>query len=366
MRIGITTFNWADNYGALLQAHALQTLLQARGHEVQIVDYRPQITMPLVRRWLSATPRGCVRKWEAEWKRGLFDGFRKKHLTRTPDIFRAAPELRKLSDRFDLLITGSDQVWNPKWLVPSEGLFDLCFLSFAGENTRRISYAASIGHSDLSTLTDEWQKMLSDRMKTMDAISVREQSGVELVRQLCGRSDAVCVADPTLLLGAHQWNALAGPQKTEKKYMFSFMLHGLERDAAVVCGQIVGKKGIPVFKCDARWTSLHKGYVLPSPPGWLRCIRGADFVVTNSFHCTVFCLIFHVPFVAVLIDGEKGSMNSRITDLLKAVGLDNRAISPGAKVPLDALHEVINWDGVNQKINGIKIRAIAFLTDQQL
>jgi hypothetical protein len=361
MRIGITTFQWADNYGALLQAHALQTFLQARGHEVQIVDYRPQRPRSLVRRWFSASPRGCAHKWEANWKKFLFERFRKKNLGRTPEVFQSASELRKISDRFDLLIAGSDQVWNPKWLAQVDGLTDLYFLSFAGQRSRRISYAASIGHSDLSTMKEEWQKILAERMKAMDAISVREQSGVELVRQLCGRTDAVCVADPTFLLDANQWAGVVGSRKRKGKYIFSFMLHGLEQDASVVCGQMAGKKEIPVFKCDARRTPLHKGYVLPSPAGWLRWIRGADFVVTNSFHCTVFCLIFHVPFVAVLIDGTIGSMNSRITDLLKAVGLSPRAVAAGVELPTGIVTGRIDWGSVDQAVASMRIGAVGFL-----
>jgi hypothetical protein len=364
MKIGVTTFQWADNYGALIQAHALQTFLQARGHEVQIVDYRPETGAALVRRWLSASPRGCVRKWEANWKKLLFERFRKKHLVRTPEVFRSASELRKIADRFDLLIAGSDQVWNPKWLVQSEGLFDLYFLSFAGSKTRRISYAASIGHSDLSTLTDEWKQMLAVRMKAMDAISVREQSGVELVRQLCGRTDAVCVADPTLLLDRAHYDQLAGTSVEQNPYLFSFVLHGLEQDAAEACRSVAEQLGLKIVCCNAGKTGLHSGYTLPSPEGWLRNIRDARFVVTNSFHCTVFCLIFHVPFVAVLIDGENGSMNSRITGLLKAVGLTHRIISPGEKLGDNIYTAKIDWDKVEREIDIMKTGADGFLQSQ--
>jgi hypothetical protein len=366
MKIGITTFQWADNYGALIQAYALQTFLQARGHEVQIVDYRPQKGASMVRRWLSASPRGCVRKWESNWKQFLFERFRKKHLVRTPEVFRSASELRKIADRFDLLIAGSDQVWNPKWLAQSEGLFDLYFLSFAGSKTRRISYAASIGHSDLSTLTDEWKQMLAVRMKAMDEISVREQSGVELVRQLCGRTDAVCVADPTLLLGRAHYDRLAGTSVEKNPYLFSFMLHGLEQDAAEACRSVSEYLRLTIARCNAGKTGLHAGYTLPSPEGWLRNIRDARFVVTNSFHGVVFCLLFHTPFVALLINGSTGSMNSRITELLKAVGLSHRTVVAGAGVPSETVIKKIDWDGVDRAMASMRSESLGFLTEQGL
>lgn len=361
MNIGITTFQWADNYGAVLQAHALQSFLQSRGHKVQIVDYRPQTPKPLVRRWLSSSPRGCIRKWEAEWKKYLFEQFRKKYLTRTSCVFRSSSELLKIADSFDLLIAGSDQVWNPKWLDQFEGLFDFYFLSFARSKTRRISYAASIGHSDSSTLRSEWQKILADKMKVMDAISVREQSGVELVRQLCGRTDAVFVADPTLLLDRAHYERLVGPPVRHHPYLFSFMLHGLERDAAPACRTISTQLDLKIVRCDAVKSGLHADYTLPSPEGWLRQIRDARFVVTNSFHCILFCLIFHIPFAAVLIEGEIGSMNSRIIDLLKAVELPNRIVAANDEIFSGSATERIKWDQVDRAVGSMKDRSIAFL-----
>lgn len=365
MKIGITTFQWSDNYGAVLQAHALQCFLQQRGHSVEIVDYRTRKPESWVRRWVAKTPFGCVRKWEAVWKKQRFEQFRRQHLIRTPDVFHSSSELRKISDRFDLLIAGSDQVWNPEWLAQVAGLSELYFLSFAGSKTRRISYAASIGHSSRATLTAEWADILCKKLLTIDAVSVRETSGVGLVKELCGRDDAVQVCDPTLLLDRQHYEALAGPVAAGgKKYLFSFMLHGLERDAEPVCRQIAGKEGWRVLKCDARRTALHKGFVLPSPAGWLRRIRDAEFVVTNSFHCTVFCLIFHIPFAAVLIGGQIGSMNSRIVDLLGAVGLANRMVSSGGGIPAAVLEKGIDWDAVDARMDAMRPGAVEFLVGQ--
>jgi hypothetical protein len=364
MKIRITTFQWADNYGALLQAHALQSFLQQRGHEVQIVNYRPHKPGSLLRRWLSVSPRGCVRKWEQQWKRFLFELFRREHFNRTPEVFRSSSELWKISDRFDLLITGSDQVWNPQWISKHPGLFDLFFLSFAGSKTRRISYAASIGHSDLSTLAPEWQRMLAEKMKAMHAISVREQSGVELVRQLCGRTDAVCVADPTLLLAREHYDKLAGRPGRRPPYLFSFMLHGLEQDAAGICRTISGQLGLKTVRCNATKTGLHAGYTLPAPQGWLRTVRDAQFIVTNSFHCTVFCLIFHVPFIAVLVGGKLGAMNSRIIDLLEPVGLSHRIVSPEEADSDELLSEGIDWQGADRGVEEARLSAVEFLKMQ--
>lgn len=361
MKIGILTFHWSDNYGAVLQAHALQTVLQSRGHDVQIVDYRPQQPESLMRRWLSASPRGCVRKWEQNWKAFLFERFRRHHLVRTPDVFHSVSELRNIAEAFDLLITGSDQVWNPRWLDQVEGFWDLYFLTFANPNTRRISYAASIGHSDLKTLTPEWQEKLAAKMKLIDVISVREPSAVDLVQQLCGRKDAVCVADPTFMLDRAHYDKLAGATTREEPYLFSFMLHGLEKEAATACRTVAGRLRLKIVQCNARTTGLHAGYTLPPPEAWLSMIRDAKFVVTNSFHCTVFCLIFHIPFLNVMLDEAIGSMNSRLADVLKPIGLAGRMIPPGQSVPDGIWSTEIAWATVDQYIDIRRVQSLRFL-----
>ena len=128
MKIGVTTFQWSDNYGAVLQAYALQSFLQQRGHEVEIVDYRKDRKRTIFHTFLAKTPSACLRKWHAAYKTYLFDQFRRKHLNLTQTPFYSSQDLGAIRDRYDMLITGSDQVWNPRWLEQRPGFFDLYFL----------------------------------------------------------------------------------------------------------------------------------------------------------------------------------------------------------------------------------------------
>jgi hypothetical protein len=358
MKIGITTFTWVENYGAVLQAHALQRFLQDCGHDVAIANFRVTPLATGLRRWLGRSLAACEKKWKIR----TFDRFRQMHMVFTPETFLSGGDLTALKDRFEVLITGSDQVWNPKWLAQFEGLFDLCFLSFGGPNTRRISYAASIGHSDLRTIKAEWQELMAEKLKAINAISVREKSGVALIEQLAQRSDGVHVVDPTLLLERSHYDALAGRTRKAKRVLFSYMLHGMGNDAIPAIQFISKTLRLKAVKCDGLRTALHPGYTLPSPGGWLRQIRDAEFVVTNSFHAVIFCLIFHRPFIALMIEGEIGSMNSRILELLGSVALESRVFSPGMAVTKTFLDQPIDWKEVDRVIYKLKENGINFLS----
>lgn len=361
MKIGITTFNWANNYGAMLQAYALQSFLCARGHTVEIVRYCVGLPPAGLRKWIARTLYGCVSKWEVTYKEYIFEQFRQRYLMRTPEVFRSINDLKNIADRFDMLITGSDQVWNPSLLAQVDHLDDLYFLSFAGTRTRRISYAASFGCSEKGMMNEEWQNIISQKLQNMDRISVREESGLDVIQSLGVSTNAVHVVDPTLLLGKMDYEKMVGRGKTSRDFLFSYMLHGMEQDAESLCGQISETLKLKRLKCDARKTAVHKGYTLPSPIGWLQQIRDASFMVTNSFHGVAFCLIFHIPFIAVLLGGDISSMNARVVDLLKAVGLTDRIILPQHNTPAEFFNKEINWCNVDQQISSMRAKSVNFL-----
>jgi hypothetical protein len=200
----------------------------------------------------------------------------------------------------------------------------------------------------------------------MHSISVREPSGIELVHSLCGRTDVVAVIDPTLLLSKQYYNRLIGTNKLTKKVLFSYMLHGNYEDSDAIREKIAANLALKIVKCDARKTKLHPGYVLPTPIEWLAHIRDASFVVTNSFHCVVFCLIFHTPFVALLVDGHIGPMNSRIEELLGSVGHKCAIIRMPADITKDLIFREVNWLGIDNNILILRKFAIDYLSKQGL
>jgi hypothetical protein len=361
MKIGIATFQWADNFGAVMQAYALQSYLRNQGNEVEIINFQPQKINYSVRQFLAKTPGAILAKWEALYKRKVFQNFRKDNLQLTADIFRSGADLDRIKDKFDLLITGSDQVWNPKWLSQFEGLWDLCFLRFAGERTRLISYAASFGHADTTTIDQEYSQIIGTYLRKFDAISVREKSGIEIVSKLSGRGGAVRVIDPTLLHDKPFYDSHSGKKKSITPFLFSFMLHGLEKDSDPIERIVCKNLKLKILRCNLVHTPFRRDYVLPGPWGWLQLIRDANFVVTNSFHAVVFCLILQKPFISCLIEGGLGPMNSRIIELLEDVGLSGHATFPSAWENRPEAYIDVDWPRVMKSIGILKGEAIDYI-----
>ena len=328
MRIGIMTFHWATNYGAVLQAYALQETLNSMGHEAVLIDYYPPkfkktLLNCLRNKRVYLIPRS-IRNVKKEKK---IEPFREKYLKRTA-YYASSKQLRKLEMNFDCYICGSDQVWNQSFVRSSEQKKNFVyFLDFVPDDKIIASYAASFG---ASSYPEDLQEELKAVLLRFNAISVREQSGVEIIQRL--KIDNVqLVPDPTLLLAPERYEALL-EEENKGKYVFSYMLHGKQADAEELLN-VLGKRQNEIRVCGNEGVEQ-----------WLKKIHDASFVVTNSFHGTVFSILFHRPFAAVLIKGS--GMNDRIITLLKALGLEAR-IYQGDAAMLDA---DIDWAYVDAQL----------------
>jgi hypothetical protein len=166
---------------------------------------------------------------------------------------------------------------------------------------------------------------------------------------LCGRGDATWLADPTLLIEPGELNNLFHQAPQRSSEIFSYILHGRESEAMPLLKEVERQLSHALIRCDLHRTRLHKGYELPSPQAWLQRIKNAPLVVTNSFHCTVFCLLFHTPFIALPISGRMAPMNNRITELLASVGLENRWFpSEDVRELGPTLKASMDWQRVDQ------------------
>lgn len=361
MKIGIVTFQRTDNYGAALQAFALQAFLSAQGHEVELIDYWPLAPAFWPRRWLAVYPRNMLLKWQVRRIEQRFERFRKQRLRLSSPRITDPADLHSLAGRHDLLIAGSDQIWNPTWIDRIPGGDQFYLLAFAAPTTRKLSYAASFGQATVDAMPAAWQQIFQRELPAFDWISVRESSGTALVETLCGRKDAATVVDPTLLMPASFYSAIMPPPARKPEYLFSFLLHGENPYALRFIEQALRATGLRPRHCHLHAARLARlDDQPPSPEDWLARIRDASLVITNSFHAVVFCLLFHTPFVVLKIGGATAGMNDRINNLLDMAGVSDRLCSANETFQPDAF-PAIDWNTVDSRLAAQREETLARL-----
>ena len=341
MNIGIMTFHWVSNYGAVLQAYALQKHLTDRGNNVKIINYRPLYVIAKQR--LEAVAHRDKAFFEKEKN---LKQFRKKYLALSGKTLPLNSALRRSSFNLDCAIAGSDQIWNTSFTLRGEGRVTLSyFLNFLPDSVKRIGYAVSFG---FSTPTEPYINAVRSEIKKFSAISVRETDGVQIVSAFNLHSEVVC--DPTLLLNKSDYFTIAGNGKKTDGSVFAYILREGQTDAWKTA------------ECAADYygSQLVNKAFTGTMEDWLASILHSDIVVTNSFHGTMLSLILNRPFIALTMKGS--GMNSRITSLLSAVGLSSRIVEEFSEEKVKGiLAEEINWESVNQKLHQLRLTGENYL-----
>ncbi|BCS95588.1 hypothetical protein DSLASN_12200 [Desulfoluna limicola] len=359
MKIGIITF-LSDNYGAALQAWALQRHLKSMGHEVYIISYRHALPSGVLKSYLGRTPFGTYTKWFGRFKKLRFDRFRLQHLNLTDQFYESIDELRREPPEADIYICGSDQIWNPNF---AKSMSDQCayWLDFGVPQTKKIAYAASFG---VQRLRDQnLHAILSSYLKKFAAVGVREYQAIGIIEAL-GKEGAHWVPDPTLLLKADDYNELAKLPNKNRPYFFAYIL-GDRQDLIYKIKNFIHSEynlqsRIPFI---VKWWRDIRSAVFPTPQEWLGYIRESKFVVTNSFHGTIFSILYRKPFVTIPIAGKGSEMNDRIISLLERLGIEDRILWQYDEIKLKKLFETpVKWGGVEQRIEEWRKDAQVFLT----
>ena len=350
MKIGILTFHWATNYGAVLQCYALQEYLKSLGNEVEIINYKPHLFDDNVFTFLRFRKFLHIGDYLNNCKKeAALNDFRSSHLHQTGRIY-ACKDMAYIAKRYDAIVSGSDQVVNPSFLLNGEGkgtVSPTYFLGFLFDG-KRIGYALSFG---CVKYPQECVEIAKPFMAKFDKISTRETTGVKIVKAM-GRNDAVVVPDPTLLLSSTEYEKLANDSQVNnfpEIYCF-FIRHIAERKQAL--------KSL-TLKGSMLWNNEDGDYTLE---GWLAKIKHANFVITDSFHCIVMCLKLHTPFAVVTeLEGNTG-MNDRLFTLLGLLDLEYRIVYKGDVSKIKAIVNTdINWDSVDLKLEDYKSIGAEFL-----
>lgn len=328
MRIAILTQPLRTNYGGILQNYALQQCLKRMGHEPYTLDgpWEPAVSpVKLFKRagkvLLGKVPASYL-LYEKKYRRDypLFTrntrGFVSSHIDLYP--YRdAGRDLRP--DSFDAYVVGSDQVWRPGY-----NDLDLMFLDFAKDwDVRRVAYAASFGVEEWE-FTPEQTRRYAALAKRFDAVSVREASGIALCAEHLG-VPATQVLDPSMLLSREDYTALVDPEKTVPSpgNLFVHILDRTPAKEAIIRG-LAEQYGATPFTCnqaepEGRIDLPIEQRIQPPVEQWLRSFLDAEYVVTDSFHATVFAILMNKPLL-VLGNPERGL--TRIQSLLEGFGLE--------------------------------------------
>lgn len=380
MEILILTQPLHTNYGGLLQAYALQQILKGMGHDVVTDRLGVVRKLPLwnrALRFLYHAVQFCILKnyryypyrylfvsfdKESKAKRSISintERFVNTHIDTIDLLTRSNESVIDAVRQFDAIVVGSDQVRRATMSdIPTY------FLSFTKAiNVKRIAYAASFGTDDLNEYSKMDMKIASESIKLFDAVSVREKSGVHLCRDYF-KMDAVHVLDPTMLLSKDDYLKLIEEEDKpcSENILLTYVLDRTQEKNDII--QRVGE-ALHLTSCENGAVKYFSNVVesnvseciYPSVSRWVAGFRDAQFVVTDSFHGTVFSIIFNKPFVAIL-NSKRGS--SRFISLLSVLGLENRLISTTNDL-LEEHLKPIDYTEVNKILNDWRYLSISFM-----
>lgn len=318
------------NLGASLQAYALQTFLLRQGHDVEIIDYKPDYLSGHFKLWGVYNPvfdKPFIRQLYllaklpgrllALRRKKAFDVFTKKylHLTRR---FHSNEELKKEPPMADAYIAGSDQIWNT---VFKNGRDPAFYLDFAPKDKLKFSYAASLATKEIEEVC---RPFVTQMIKNLDYVSVRESSSLSILQSL-GRNDAEAVCDPVFLLSKEQWSDMCvdlGSKSNQYVLVYDFDNNPVVKQIAK---GIAKAKGLDIYNVGPfRRNYASKNFVYSGPIEFLSLLKGADYVISNSFHATAFSLIFQKQFCVVK---RNEAINERMVSLLADLKLSSRIIN---------------------------------------
>ncbi len=322
MKVGILTFHFAYNYGAVLQAWALQQAIESLGHQVCIINYVPEYMRGRIspfKGWGLRSGSNCLKIFSHRIlgvkRRKAFAQFTRNHLKCSP-LIRDKQALKIFCQKLDAIVVGSDQVWNLSWQRNFDDTYFLGFLEEEG-GPRRIAYGACFGERD------QPEHMLSDAIRLIrrfDAIGMRNQFGLEILEQV-GNIQADAIVDPAFFISTES----AGVKNDE------IAVYAIAGDGATVCAKVAeqvaavsNRKVIQICsEMNIHIPDNFKKITNASPTQWVEILANSSFICSESFHGVVLALANRVPFICA----SAGRRSARVTDLLDQYGVSERFLN---------------------------------------
>lgn len=382
MKAGIITFQLAWNCGAVIQCYALQKYLESKGLEVEIINYRPKYKKyrytkygnpfyNAYKEWSSgaALPNNLVRcskkfvrtlldyKPNSEHIR-LLEGFQKfsEEYLKLSKIYESVEELQNDPPKCDIYISGSDQLWNPG--LTNNQLDDAYFLNFGGEHIKRITYAISACELDLNKYGNQIKNLCS----RMDYISLRETTFVNELENLVHKKISIC-PDPSFLIDVDNYRKIANKlNEPLKDYIVVYALEDKSGNKGIISAvqklKEYYKKDVLVISGSHKWPFPVKQIHGITPEEFLYYINNAFCVINNSFHATVFSILFNKQFVTL---GFK-NRSTRMLELLECLKLDERFCDESQDI-VNVMNQKIDYDKVNDRIQLLSAKGYEYLDE---
>lgn len=344
MKIGYITIHYGNNFGTILQTYALYEIIRhMEDIDIELIYYIPdhylnkkdnsikvtsfkslilKMVLPQINKAISRKYVHFIKKNVQVTKLYTLEGLKNKKLD------------------YDLLLVGSDQVWNTTY---NNGIDDIYYLDFSHNIKKRVSYASSFGKTEFNNYE---KSVIRNKLKNFDYISVRENDAKLFINEL-GFQNVEQVLDPTLLFSMNQWKKLIkGEKKRKEKYILIYALDENIEDISLKARNIANEKNLSVIMISNNLTRnrlVDRVYCYNTVSDFLNLVYNAELIITNSFHGTVFSINFNKQFIVL----KKSKYNSRIESVLNLFNLSDRQIELENIENTNLYNTYISYDKVN-------------------
>ncbi|WP_197017721.1 polysaccharide pyruvyl transferase family protein [Tenacibaculum sp. 47A_GOM-205m] len=329
MRIKIKTITCHEvyNHGASLQEYALLQFLNTKGHQSEALHYKPEYLSGHFKLWTVSNPKFNLPILKQAYllaklpqrlknlaRKKKFDEFAKRYIPTDSVLYKTNHDLKQNLPDADVFICGSDQIWNSFFQNGKDPAF---YLNFVPNTKLKIAYAASFA---IDELEEDIKPLVKENVSRLDAVGVREISGVRILKDL-GLTNAVQVLDPVFLLDRAHWNKFMSPIKEDYIFVYDFDSNPTIKEVALCLKKLNGWK---IYSVNQNIDYADKVYWYDGPEKFLSLVSQSQMNITNSFHSTAFSIIFEKQLVVV---NREEKINTRMRDLLSLFNLNERLIT---------------------------------------
>ncbi|MBR4632950.1 MAG: polysaccharide pyruvyl transferase family protein [Elusimicrobia bacterium] len=348
-KVAILTFHKSLNYGAVLQTYALKSIIKSFNVSCDVINYQYPVFNKGYRIFYKSkfNYRNIIKHiYFVPKMKSLFNDFINKFLTDTKPLM--TKDLPSVNNKYDCFIAGSDQIWNGD-LTDHDNSF---LLDFVKDTNKINAYAASFGVSQLTDIDKQNYPTLLKRFKN---ISIREQQGVAIIKNLINK-DVIQTLDPTFLLSIEEWKKLINNNKQKQNTIVVYLM-GKDTNLISFAKNLAKTKNykVVILRNSFKKHDSSVENLFVTPEQWLEYIYNAKYVVTNSFHGLTFSIKFNKPFFVGLVNTNK--RKSRLENLLDLTNLKDRLID---NIGTD-YDKPTDWDSVNNIIEKEREKSITYL-----